>query len=197
MKIGLILECGPEGPDRKVCEQFARKLDANVQLEFVTLDDKRRLIEGCGRAAVKLFDAGCNRVVIVWDLYPAWRAKGERPCRAEDRTAILKSQRASGVDVARVGLVCITGELEAWLLADNNALRQYLSIPAHPFPVTRNRQPDRTRSPKKVMRKFFNDSRHGDYRDYWHAGEIARLVNVERLRGIDSFDRFARFVTGV
>lgn len=196
MKIGLILECGPEGPDKKVCERLARKLRPDVRLEFATLSNKPSLIEGCGKAAQQLLAAGCNRVIIVWDLFPAWREKGARPCRAEDRRLILKSLQASDVKPKHVRLVCITEELEAWLLADHAALGQFLSTAAHPIRVSRRRQPERISDPKKVMRKLFNGSRYSDYRDTWHAGQVAELIDVARLRVIESFDRFARFVDG-
>jgi hypothetical protein len=45
LKVGLILECGPDGADKKVCEylagvHLARLIGAAVETSSVTLDNK-------------------------------------------------------------------------------------------------------------------------------------------------------------
>lgn len=79
MKIGMIFECGPEGADKKVCEHFARQLEPELEIISITLDNKPKLISECGRAASQLLKDGCDRVLIIWDLYPAWREKKKKP----------------------------------------------------------------------------------------------------------------------
>jgi len=68
----MIFECGPAGADKKVCEYLARQLQPQLEIISVTLDNKPKLINNCGRSAAQLLKAGCDRVVIIWDLYPAW-----------------------------------------------------------------------------------------------------------------------------
>jgi hypothetical protein len=80
MKIGFIFECGPDGPDVQVCCHLARLLDPTIQFISNTLDNKKKLIENCGLVTKALL-RGCDKVIIVWDLYPAWREKGMKPCR--------------------------------------------------------------------------------------------------------------------
>src|SRR5436190_6183362 len=75
MKVGMIFECGPDGADRKVCEHLARLLQPGLEIVGVTLGDKKQLLAGCGGAALGLLYEGCERIVIVWDLYPPWRPK--------------------------------------------------------------------------------------------------------------------------
>ena len=83
MKIGFIFECGPDGPDVQVCRHLVHKLDPTIQFIPSTLDNKKKLVEDCGPVAKALLSE-CEKVIIVWDLYPAWREKGIKPCRHED-----------------------------------------------------------------------------------------------------------------
>ena len=136
MKIGFIFECGPEGPDVQVCRHLVQKLDSTIEFVSSTLDNKKKLLEDCGAIAKVLLDE-CEKVIVVWDLYPAWREKGMKPCRHEDRQAIFQSLQSEDVDLAKVFLVCIREELEAWLLADHRAVKTMLQPLKHPHPVGR------------------------------------------------------------
>ena len=98
MKIGLILECGPMGADKQVCEHLIGRLDSEIEFESITLDNKPNLIAKCGGAASELLAGGCDHVAVVWDSYPAWRVDGQSPCRFEDRQSIFQS--ISDADVA-------------------------------------------------------------------------------------------------
>ncbi len=132
MKIGLIVESGPQGAEPQVLPKLIDKLGHKCDISIVTFDNKPKLIEGCGKAAEQLFDEGCDKVLIVWDLYPAWRVpekkvkegkkrKKAKPCRREDRLAIAASLTAAGIDPRCVPLICIEEELEAWIAADGCA----------------------------------------------------------------------------
>ena len=56
MKVGLILECGPQGADKAVCEHLAKLLDPEIEIVTLTLDNKPGLIENCAEAATTLFE---------------------------------------------------------------------------------------------------------------------------------------------
>lgn len=75
MKIGMIFECGPDGTDRKVCENLARRLQSDIEIVSVTLDNKPKLLAECGLTATTLIRAGCEKIVIVWDLYQSGRPR--------------------------------------------------------------------------------------------------------------------------
>jgi hypothetical protein len=193
MKVGLILECGLKGADKAVCEHLLRMLLPGVVVDSVTLDNKPKMIAGCGKAAADLLSSGCERVVIVWDLYPAWRKDGERPCRKQDRTSILKSLTDAGVNTPNVFLVCIKEELEAWLLADRSALEAVLGRPSRAADVPNIRKPEQQKNPKKRLDKIFRDNAKGPYTDHVHAIWIVRQldsVNILAKRS-ESFRRFA------
>jgi len=86
-KIGFIFEGGPEGADKQVCEFLARQIHPEVTPISQTLDNKPRLLQNCGLVAANLLADGCERVLIVWDLRPAW--PGGKTCRKVERDAVL------------------------------------------------------------------------------------------------------------
>jgi hypothetical protein len=52
MKIGMILECGPSGADKKVCEHLAKQLLPDIEITSFTLDNKPKMIAECGPVAL-------------------------------------------------------------------------------------------------------------------------------------------------
>src|SRR5258707_6739078 len=72
MIVGFILEGGPSGPDKRVCELLVERLRPGTEVLSVTLGPKQNLISQCGEVASTLFQKGCDCIIIVWDLYPAW-----------------------------------------------------------------------------------------------------------------------------
>ena len=202
MKIGFIFECGPEGPDVQVCRHLVYKLDPTIEFVPSTLDNKKKLVEDCGAVAKALL-VECEKVIVVWDLYPAWRERGVRPCRHEDRQAIFQSLQAERVDLDKVFLVCIQEELEAWLLADDRAVTAMLQPLKHPHPVSRISRysnPDSIRNPKKRLTRIFTQELGPRLRyvGYQHALLIAReIADFTKIRRSDSFQRFALKVAGM
>jgi hypothetical protein len=64
----------------------------------------------------------CDRVVVAWDLEPAW---GGEACRHDDKERAMTSLRGAKVQLSKVDLLCIERELECWLMADRRALEVY------------------------------------------------------------------------
>ena len=191
-KIGMIFECGPEGADLKVCTHLVTRLSPGVVVVPATLTNKKIMIADCGVIAAGLLDTdGCVHVLIVWDLFPPWR--DQKPCRHKDRQNIFASLDAAGVPRDQVSLVCITEELEAWLLADEEALRIFLSTETYQAKgVPQIKKPERERNPKKRLDQIFRANRRGRYSDLEHALYIARAwPNLNRLRKrCETFRRF-------
>ena len=197
MKIGMIFECGPQGADKKVCEYLARQLQPDIEIIGVTLDNKPNLIASCGQAAAQLLNEGCERVLIIWDLYPAWREKGQKPCRREDREAIHKSIENAGVPLSSVHLICITEELEAWLIADGRAISAVLSTPAHPISIPDKKRTESIKNPKGDLMKLFKEKSGRPYSDLQHAEKIAKkMPDLSKINRCPSFSRFASKVKG-
>jgi hypothetical protein len=158
------------------------------------------MIANCGRAVANLLNAeGCDKVLIIWDLYPAWRDDGCRADCVEDCRSIREALRAAGVTDGdgRVALICIREELEAWLVADGRALSAVLSRPTHQVRVQDNRRPDTVREPKTRLRQLFQQNGRGDYSDRTHAIQIAQaLPDHNRIGRSQSFRRFTSKIRG-
>jgi hypothetical protein len=199
MKVGIIYECGPQGADYKVCECLAKKLCPDIKTERLFLSNKPLLLQQCGNAASQLLATGCERVLIVWDLHPAWRVDGKKqPCRKRDRDAIFQSLQDAGVTSSNVYLVCIEEELEAWLLADERALIQVLQTSTHKPTIKRQSKPDQVKNPKKELGNLFKQSRGWTYEDHRHAKWIAEAIpDFKRLRRSVTFVRFAMKVADI
>lgn len=203
MKIGLIVESGPEGADSKILTFLATKLTpgANLRIDVATMGDKKALCRACGDVAERMLRAdGCDRVLIVWDLYPAWRPHGAPPCRHEDKVEILASLKAANVSPAEVALVCIEEELEAWLIADERALRALFAEMRRPHRVgrvARTGTPDTKPKPKTALSRLFQQHVGRRYVDREHALRIAeKWTNWDRLEHSASFQRFRFKLTG-
>lgn len=198
MKIGLIFECGPQGADKLVCEYLAGQLRPGVQLVSSTLDNKPNLLAEAGKVAAKLLADGCNCVLIVWDLRPAWPDKKNKPCRHDERQAVLQALSQAGIAVTQpVYLVCIEQELESWILADEQNISDFLSTGAYQHPAKKVSKPDRVPNPKSVMLNHFKMARGSRYEDRIHAVKILSQnpLNLKKLRRSASFARFESKLT--
>ena len=197
MKIGFIVECGPQGAEMEVIPFLARQLCPDIEMDVIPLDRKPRLIQQCGEMAAGLLEKGFDRILIIWDLYPSWREAGVNPCRREDREAIFSALEKAGVGPAQieaqVGLVCIQEELEAWLIADGRALSSVLSTQAHPVRVRHVNNAEQIKNPKKALKRKFKEHTGRQYLDRFHAIQIVRaLPDFNRLRRLETFARFCR-----
>lgn len=191
-KVGFIFECGPQGADKQVCEYLARQVSAGIVPVSRTLDDKTNLLREAGIVAATLFAEGCERVLIVWDLRPAWPDTKVKPCRKTERDAILEAVAQAGVAGRPVFLVCVEQELESWLLADEVKIAAYLSTPAHQITIRATRKPDRVPNPKSVMMNHFRSAGGRRYEDRIHAIKVLMAIdtNLKKLRRSTSFARF-------
>lgn len=191
-RIGFIFECGPQGADKQVCEYLADQIRKGITPVSRTLDNKENLLRDAGKVAAELLADGCERVLIVWDLRPAWPDKKHKPCRREERLAIQEAVTTAGIADRPVYLVCVEQELESWLLADETKISTYLSTAAHQYTVGRTSKPDRERNPKSVMMNHFRTARGWRYEDRTHAIKIltAADTDLRKLRRSPSFCRF-------
>ena len=196
-KVGVLCECGPEGAEVQVFPELVRRFAPDLRLDCVPLGNLPTLIQDCGKATHTLLSQGCERVVIVWDLFPAWREQGIRPCRHDHRQGIFDALRVENIQLPRVSLVCIREELEAWLIADGRAVSAVLSTPAHQQNIGHVKRPETTQKPKTRLTKLFQDHIHRIYSDRQDAVRIARaLPDLARLDRIPTFTRFRQRVLG-
>lgn len=192
MSIGFIFECGPQGADKQVCEYLAGHLRPGETFVSRTMDNKLKLLAGAAPVAKQLLDSGCSRVLIVWDLRPAWPDKKNKPCRAKERQTVLDGLANEGLENAPVFLVCVEQELESWLLASDHAISAFLSTDAHAYKAKQVKKPDQVPNPKAVMNNHFTGARGTRYEDHVNAVKVlkAAAVDLKRLRRSMSFARF-------
>ncbi|MGZ8218063.1 DUF4276 family protein [Methylomagnum sp.] len=177
---------------------MAGKLLPDAKYVSSTLDNKANLLREAGNVAAALLNDGCDRVLIVWDLRPAWPDKNNKPCRYKERAALLQAIEKAGIGGNQpVYLICIEQELESWLLADECKIAEYLSTPAHPCKIKKVRHPDREKNPKAALIKHF-DARGQRYIDHVHAVRVVSSGEPDwgKLRRSESFTRFEAKLTG-
>ncbi|AGX86696.1 DUF4276 family protein [Candidatus Symbiobacter mobilis] len=194
MKVGFVFECGPQGADKQVCEYLAAQIQPGIIPVSRTLDNKANLLKDAGKVAAALLAEGCERVLVVWDLRPAWPDKKRKPCRKFERDAILASVKNAEIAGSPVFLVCVEQELECWLLADEAKLSAYLSTDAHSYAAKRERKPDHVSNPKAVMMNHFKVARGWRYEDRTHAVKVVQSGELD-LRKLRRSPTFARFET--
>ncbi|WP_295428575.1 DUF4276 family protein [uncultured Thiodictyon sp.] len=192
MKVGFVFECGPQGADLQVCEYLARKIRPEITPVSRTLSNKDDLLKEAGRVAALLLAEGCERVLVVWDLRPAWPDMDKKPCRREERAALLEAIASAQVASHRVFLVCVEQELESWLLADETKMSAYLSTATRPYKAKKVKKPDEVKNPKSVMIECFKEARGRRYEDRTDAIKLLRVgeTNLQKLRRSPSFERF-------
>ena len=192
MTIGFIFECGPQGADIQVCEYLTSQLQPESKFVSRTLDNKPTLLANAAIVARNLLAEGCARVLIVWDLRPAWPDKKDKPCRAKERQTLLDALAKEGLQNKPIFLVCVEQELESWLLACDHAINSFLSTPAHPYAnAKRTNRPDQHANPKAVMNKHFK-AKGRTYEDRVHAIKVLKAapLDLTRLGRSVSFARF-------
>ena len=196
MKVGFIVECGPEGAEVKVIPHLARAIDPSLDVvNPVPLDNKGRLRRECGPWVKALLDHGCDRVLVVWDLLPDWGEHDGKGCRHFDKEQIIRSLKAAGLrsNDRRIRLICIEKMLEAWHIADERALSAFLSTEAHAIKVRRCKAPEWVADPKAALIDVFrkSGSRICRYVDREHAIQIVRrLPDLTRFNNVKTFNRF-------
>ncbi|HSN98720.1 MAG TPA: DUF4276 family protein [Candidatus Nanopelagicales bacterium] len=201
MRVGFVLECHRDGADHKVIEHLVRALRKDVDPRFACCGSKRVLFDECGKFVEGLFEAErCERVFVVWDLVPcdgAYLDEKGRPCRSRERAYLRQALRNK--DRARTVMLCITHELEAWLLCDSGALEAVLARPTHPIErIGDMKRPEELPNPKKHLGGLFKKHRGRDYEDRVHALQIMQQVkNLSKLEKAPSFARLREKLEGL
>lgn len=199
MKLGLVLECDSGGPDELVLTCMARRLAPDISVECVALGSKEQVFLKGPEAAEQLVTAsGCDLVLIVWDLKPYWEKAKQKTCKAEVAELLPKLGNLSRATAAKIKLLCLTWELETWLIADDRAIKKHLSTDAH-------KSKFKCRSPlDKHDAKAFLDgvckTQRGPSRRYVDVREAIRIAQLipdtTKIQGIPSYGRFAGLVCG-
>jgi len=195
-KLGLILECDAGGPDELVFKCLVRRLSPETKVLVRTQGNKPAVFERGADVAKSLVETdGCDLVLVVWDLKPLFEDAGN----CVDETDDLKANLAGLPPETRkrVKLLCLSYELETWLLADAEAVRGHLSKPTRPCKWKGSKSPETFSDAKSTLNKVFKDFRGQRYEDFREAIQIAsRWSTTTKFRGVSSFERFVNLLTG-
>jgi hypothetical protein len=200
MKVGMVFECGPDGADTKVYTYLAKKLVPDIEIQPITLNNQKGVIRECGKVSKRLLEVDkCKAVVILWDLYPNHEKR--RPCRKEDCEKIMEKLYDAGLtekQLLHIHLVCVEKELESWLLADEQAISEYLCrLKKKECSVKRFKHPERPIDPKGELHNIFRNHIRRLYKDVEDAERIVRLIEIRKLRRCSSFQHFAKHITEI
>lgn len=197
-RLGLVLECDAGGPDELVLKCLVRRLSPGTEVIVRTMGNKEALFERGADVARDLVDIdGCDLVLIVWDLKPPW----DKPRSCVNETQRLLDQLAPMPNPPRsqIRLLCLSYELETWLLADASAVQEHLSTAAHPVKIRAIKKLEQVQDPKALLDKLCTDHRGASrrYVDFREAIQIARRwTSSVPLCRITSFARFLTLLTG-
>ncbi len=195
MKVGMIFECADEGPDFKVCAHLAKRIRPDIAVVPDALGNKRNLLAECGESAAALLADGCEKTLIIWDLYPSFKRK-EDPCRHIDRKKIFESLGEAGVDLDCIELICIEAELETWLVADYRAVRDVIQQWAPKARIGRLKRSLESNNPKEILDRLFREHAKRPYQPHLHAAQIVKTMpDLRRLKRVESFRRFETKLT--
>ena len=200
MKLGLVLECDTGGPDELVLTCFARRLCWGITVQPTSLGDKPTVFSRGAEAARNLIEINrCDLVLIVWDLKPYF--EGPPPARRCEDEAAMMLERLKTVPTptrAKIKLLCLTWEIETWLLADDAAVRAHLSTGAHGANFRCSAPMSKSDAKATLDRACkAHRGRHRGYDDFHEAILIAcQITRTNKVRRVPSFARFAELIAG-
>lgn len=127
-----------------------------------------------------------------------WKEDG-KPCRHEDKEYIKKSLASHQLSESDIIFLCIERELEAWLIADERALKSFFIIKnSMKDEIKRVAKPDIHRDPKGLLSDYFRKYRGlKSFEPITHTGPLlVKFTDVRNLRKSESFKRFYLKLTG-
>jgi Domain of unknown function (DUF4276) len=198
MKIGIICEGGLRGADIRVYKFLAEQILSDVKIIPAPLDSKPKLIDQCGEVSKALLELdACERIIIIWDLQPAWKAKGQKACRKNDCDSIKQSLNAAQLNdkqLEKVHPVCMEQELETLFLTDEQTIAMYFTQKSgRNCRVKYFKYPEHPQNAKGEVDKIFqmHSGRIHRYTDMTDAEKMIQLVTINKLKRCASFVRFA------
>ncbi|MDF5832226.1 DUF4276 family protein [Pseudomonas syringae] len=185
MKFGIIAE---DKSDVDVIKEFLAKY-----LKPSEFSVKHFVGQGCGKLkskcqawAVNLKKSGCDHIIIFHDL--------DRNDEAKLRSELNAKLSSPGTPLTLV--VIPTEELEAWLLADLDAIK--LTFP-HPSSVWAKKIPhaETIKSPKEFLQKLVHQSCKKIYMNTTHNKAIAANARLENLLTCKSYAPFDEYMKAI
>jgi hypothetical protein len=207
MKIGFVVECSPKGPDDRVMRAIMKVFRPTDTLMVSPMLNKGKLLAEAPDEVFKLLKGGCDRVFVTWDWHPLearWKntvPKRWRPgvCRQEAHELRQKLD-AKNISADKAILTVVTQELEAWALADHEAIREIIARRRNRSVegVRRTAKPELHPNPERHLENMFRKFnvelvKHSDVPAIL---EYATRSRFKRLKSCPSFVRLVEKLTG-
>ncbi len=200
MKLGLVLECDTGGADELVLTCLTRRLRPGTSVQPVALGSKDGIrLRGAETAAGLVETSHCDLVLIVWDLKPLWKEFAAKSCKDEAAEMRKQLEAVSPATRQKIRLLCLSYELETWLIAEDRAVSTYLSTDAHKVKFKAPKDPASKTDAKAFLNTTITKVRgkRNRYVDYKEAIRLVKLwPDTSRVDAIDSFQRFSKLLTG-
>lgn len=184
LRVGIIAE---DESDIKTSDELLRKIASkNYQIKPV-------VAHGCGQIVRKVLkwcelldDRGCRALIVLHDLDEKVQVELRRKLEDELRDC----------PIARWVVVIPVREIEAWLLADHEAIRKALNLRVA---ISRISNPESIMDPKKKLGQlvYEKSGKRVRYVNTIHNARIAAKCEVAQLRRCASFIPFLNFATTV
>lgn len=199
MKIGLVVECGPDGAETKIIPHLLRLHRGDVEFAIPsTMDSKGKLMKEGIISAKNMVIDGCDKVIVIWDLLPAFPDEDQAACLKIEKDYLLQQIGELDDDIAeKIFLVCVPNMLEAWLIADERAVLAMFEDHASRYHRNKDikfskvKDPETVPDPKSMLMSKYQKCRlRGEYADAIHGPRIAKKIdNYKRISRCTSFCR--------
>lgn len=124
-KVGIIIETPKDSGDQKVFAWLIEQYCKNICVIFIGNRNKNDLFNDSPEQCVGLFEFdNCDEVLIIYDLKPRFDTKSTR-ANINFQNELIAKLQSKRLDMQKITLICIKQMLETWLIADENAVRNY------------------------------------------------------------------------
>jgi hypothetical protein len=193
-KVGIIIEAPKDSGDQKVFTWLIENYCKNICVEFIGNRNKNDLFNDSPDQCEGLFNIDiCDEVLIIYDLKPRFNTKSNR-VSANFKSNLIDKLARKGLPMQKISIICIKQMLETWLIADENAVRNY-KIKKHKLTAAQpyfngGKRQLYNPKPKKLIEGYLSD-----YNPTTTALEIMKEADLITIgRRCDSFVEFQDFI---
>ncbi|NTW45892.1 MAG: DUF4276 family protein [Candidatus Moranbacteria bacterium] len=158
--------------------------DNKIGVDGMAKNGCTMLVRKCGHWAVNLHEKGCNLLIVIHD------SDGKDPRAIHNRIELA----LHACPIVKKIITIPVEEIEAWLLADPNAIKKGINLDKIP---KINRNVEQISSPKEFLEDIIDktSNREKIYINSKHNAMIARNIDIEKIKEkCPSFLPFLKFV---
>lgn len=193
-KVGIIIEAPKDSGDQKVFAWLIEQYCKNIHVVFIGNRNKNDLFNDSPNQCENLFSIdNCDEVVIIYDLKPRFDTRSSQ-ANANFHTNLTAKLISKGLNIQKISIICIKQMLETWLIADENAVRNY-KIKKHKLTAAQpnfngGKRQINNPKPKDLIEKYLSE-----YSPTTTALDIIKQADLNTVgRRSSSFIEFRNFI---